>query len=120
MNIEASVTNLHCNHEVCPQTQRVVTCTINGSYAEWYSPPSDDTAIATVTSMNVYNKPNSNFTAALVSINNTGLTTNLSFNATATKNGAQVKCVNRIYKTSMTCTILISGLSLTVLYITNM
>ena len=52
-----------------------------------------------------------------MSINNPGLTTNLSFTATTDKNGTQVKCVDT---NSMTCTIMILGMSLTVSYITNM
>ena len=55
-----------------------------------------------------------------MSINNTGLTTNLSFTATTDKNGTQVKCVDTIDKNSITCTIMISDISLTASYITNM
>ena len=119
MNIEASVTSLDCNHGVCPQTQGAVNCTIAGSVAAWYSPPSDSTAIATVSSGEVVNSK-TEFTGALVSVNNPGLTTNLSFIATTDKNGTQVKCVDTFDINSMTCTIMISGMSLTVSYITNM
>ena len=52
-----------------------------------------------------------------MSINNPGLTTNLSFTVTTDKNGTQVRCVDD--GSSMTCTIMISGMSLTVSYITN-
>ena len=121
MNIEASVTSLDCNHGVCPQTQGAVTCTINGSVASWYSPPS--IYIATVISTQVITNYNMEFTAALVS-NNSGLTTNLSFIATTNKNGTQVKCTDDVLRymnsQSMICTIMISGMSLTVSYITNM
>ena len=117
MNIEASVTSLDCNHGVCPQTQGAVTCTITGSLATWYSPPSD--SIATVSSGQVTNAANTGFTAALVSVNNPGLTTNLSFTATTDKNGTQVRCVDATDRNSMTCTIMISGMSLIVSYITN-
>ena len=120
MNIEASVISLDCNHGACPQTQGAVTCTITGSVAIWYSPPSDRSAIASVSSENIYNGPNTGFTAALVSINNPGLTTNLSFTATTDKNGTQVRCTDDLNTNSMTCTIMISGMSLTVSYITNM
>ena len=116
---EASVTSLDCNHGVCPQTQGALTCTITGSAAAWYSPPSDDNAIATVSSGQVSNS-NSEFTAALVSVNNPGLTSNLSFTATTDKNGTQVRCADLIDTNSMTCTIMISGMSLTVSYMTNM
>ena len=123
MNIEASVTSLDCNHGVCPQTQGAVTCTINGSVASWYSPPSDSSPIATVSSTQVITNYNMEFTAALVS-NHSGLTTNLSFIATTNKNGTQVKCTDDVLRymnsKSMTCTIMISGMSLTVSYITNM
>ena len=119
MNIEASITSLDCDHGVCPQTQGAITCTTTGNVALWYSPPSDRTPIATVSSQLVYNDPNTGFTAALVSVN-PGLTTNLSFTATIDKNGTQVKCVDHIDTNSMTCTIMISGMSLTVSYITNM
>ena len=95
MNIEASVTSLDCNHGVCPQTQGVLTCTITGSVAAWYSPPRDSTPIATVSSGLVGNVDNTGFTAALVS-NTSGLTTNLSFTATTDKNGTQVRCVDLI------------------------
>ena len=114
MKIEASVTILDCNHGVCPQTQGAVTCTITDSVAGWYSPPSDSSSFG-----QVYNDLNTGFTAALVSINNPGLTTNLSFNATTDKNGTQVRCSDRNFN-SMNCTIMISGMSLTVSYITNM
>ena len=110
MKIEASVTSLECNHGVCPETQGAVTCTINGTLAAWYSPPS-------VSTKQAGNVANTGFIAALVSVNS-GLTTNLSFTATTNKNGTQVKCVNDA--SSMTCTIMISGMSLTVSYITNM
>ena len=119
MNIEATVTSLDCNHGVCPQTQGAVNCTITGGQAAWYSPPSDSTAIATVSSGEVVNS-NIEFTAALVSVNNPGITTNLSFIATTDKNGTQVRCADLIDTNSMTCTIIISGMSLTVSYITNM
>ena len=118
MKIEASVTSLDCNHGVCPQTQGAVTCTITGSIAEWYSSPSK--YIATVSSVQVINVANPEFTATLVSINNLGLTTKLSFNATTDKNGTQVRCFDRQDKISSTCIIMISGMSLTVSYITNM
>ena len=65
MKIEASVTSLDCNHEVCPQTQGAVTCTITGGEAAWYSPPSDSSLVATVNSKNIYNVPNTGFTALL-------------------------------------------------------
>ena len=70
VNIEASVTRLDCNHGLCPQTQGAVTCTITGSVALWYSPPSGRSVIATVSSENIYNGPNTGFTGALVTINN--------------------------------------------------
>ena len=120
MKIEASVTNLDCNHGVCPQTQGAVTCTITGTRAAWYSPPSK--YIATVSSGHVHNAANTGFTAALVS-NTSGLITNLSFFATTDKNGTQVECVDeadRSNANSMICTIMISGMSLTVSYTTNM
>ena len=121
MNIEGSVTSLDCDHGVCPQTQGAVTCTITGSIAAWYSPPSGRSVIATVSSENIYNGPNTGFTAALVTITNPGLTANLSFTATTNKNGTQVKCTDDMVDTnSRTCTIMISGMSLTVSYITNM
>ena len=120
MKIEASVTSLDCNHGVCPQAQGAVTCTINGSVAYWYSPPLVRDLIATISSQLVYNDPNSGFTATLVSINNSGLTTNLSFTATTDKNGTQVRCSDVLDINSMTCTIMISGMPLTVSYITNM
>ena len=53
----------------------------------------------------------SQFTAALVSINNARLTTYLSFTATTDKNGTQVRCVDVIDTKSVTCTIMISGMS---------
>ena len=112
MNIEASVTSLDCNHGVCPQTQGAVTCTITGSVALWYSPPSDRSPIATVSSEKIYNVPNTGFTAALVSINNSGLTANLSFTATTNKNETQVMCTDDLNTNSMTCTIMISRMSL--------
>ena len=112
MNIEASVTNLDCNHGVCPQTQGAVTCTITDSVVAWYSPPSDINPIATVTTSGlVINFGNTGFIANLVS-NNSGLTTNLSFSATTDKNGTQVRCVDATDRNSMTCTIMISGMSL--------
>ena len=121
MTIEASVTSLVCNHGVCPRTQGAVTCTITGSVVTWYSPPSDRSLIATVTTSGLVNNvANTGFTAAFVSINNSGLTTNLSFTATTDKNGTQVRCVDATDRNSMTCTIMISGMSLTVSYITNM
>ena len=123
MNIEASVTSLDCNHGVCPQTQGAVTCTITGSIVLWYSPPSGRHLIATVTATGqVYNVVNTGFTAAFVSVNNPGLTTNLSFTTTTDKNVTQVRCVDEMYRnsSSSTCTIIISGLSLTLSYITNM
>ena len=120
VNIEASVTKLNCNHGVCPQSQGALTCTITGSVAAWYSPPSHSSPIATVTTSGlVSNIDSTGFTAALVS-NTSGLTTNLSFIATTDKNGTQVRCVDFIDKNSMTCTIMISGMSLTVSYIANM
>ena len=119
MNIEASVTSLDCKHGVCPQIQGVLTCTIAKGQAAWYSPPSDSTPIATVSSGEVVNSK-TEFTAALVSVNNPGLTTNLSFIATTDKNGTQVRCVNTLTTNSSTCTIMISGMSLIVSYITNM
>ena len=124
MKIEASATSLDCNHGVCPQTQGAVTCIINGSVASWYLPllHSDYIAIVT-TSGQVSNFGYTGFIANLVS-NNSGLTTNLSFIATTDKNGTQVKCTDdelrNMNSKSMTCTIMISGMSLTVLYITNM
>ena len=120
MNIEASVTSLDCNHGVCPQTQGAVTCTITGGGVAWYSPPSESSPIATVTISGVVkNFGNTGFTAAFVS-NNSGLTTNLSFTATTDKNGTQVRCLDGHTRNSITCTIMISGMSLTVQYITNM
>ena len=120
MNIEASVISLDCNHGVCPQTQGTVTCTITGSVVSWYLPLLHSNYIATVTtSGQVSNLGNTGFIANLVS-NNSGLTTNLSFTATTDKNGTQVKCVDATDRNSMTCTIMISGMSLTVSYITNM
>ena len=102
MNIEALVTSLDCNHGVCPQTQGAVTCTIMGRSAEWYSPPSDSSPIATVmNSGKVSNVNNTGFTGALVSVNYPGLTTNLSFTATTDKNGTQVRCVDATDRNSM-------------------
>ena len=98
MNIEAVITSLYCNHGVCPQTQGAVICTITGSVAYWYSPQSDSTLIANISSGLVSNLPNTGFIAALVSINNSGLTTNLRFTATTDKNGAQVRCVDAMYR----------------------
>ena len=49
-----------------------------------------------------------------------GLKNNLRFTATTNKNGTQVKCSDTIDTNSMTCTIMISGMPLTVLYLTNM
>ena len=112
MNIEASVISLDCNHGVCPQTQGAVTCTINGSVAYWYFPSLVRSPIATVSSEKIYNVPNTGFTAALVSINNSGLTTNLRFTATTDKNGTQIMCTDDLNTNSMTCTIMISGMSL--------
>ena len=120
MNIEASIISLDCNHGVCPQTQGAITCAITGSVVAWYSPPSNINYFATITSAGlVIHTSNTGFIAALVS-NNTGLTTNLSFTATTDKNGTQVRCVDAIDRNSSTCTIMISGMSLTVSYITNM
>ena len=118
MKIEAQVTNQDCNHGVCPRTQGVFTCTINGTVAAWYSPSSDINPFATVTSTGLVRYfSNTGFIATLVS-NNTGLTTNLSFTATTDKNGTQVRCSDLIDRNSnsMICTIIISGMSLTVLY----
>ena len=95
MNIEASVTSLECSHGVCPQTQGPVTCTITGSVATSYSPPSDSTPIPIISSGQVSNIDNNGFIAALVS-NNTGLKTNLSFITTTDKNGTQVRCTDGI------------------------
>ena len=114
MNIEASVTSLDCNHGVCPQTQAAVTCTITDRIAASYSPPSDSTPIATVSFVQDNNVNNTGFIAALVSINNSGLTTILSFTVTTDKNGTQVRCSDDIGTNSITCTIMISGMSLTV------
>ena len=108
VNIEAQV-SIDCNHGVCPQTQGAVTCTITDKKALWYSPLSNE--IATVTFEEVSNGPNTGFIAALVSVNNPGLTTNLSFNATTDKNGTQVRCKSR--NSMMNCTIMISGMSVT-------
>ena len=120
MKIEASVTSLDCNHGVCPQTQGAVTCTITDSIVAWYLPLLDNNQIVTVTTSGLVKiERNTEFIAYLVS-NNSGLTTNLSFTATTDKNGTQVRCVDAIDRNSMTCTIMISGISLTVSYITNM
>ena len=120
MNIEASVISLDCNHGVCPQTQGAVTCTITGSVVAWYLPLLHGDYIATVTtSGQVSNFGNTGFIANLLS-NNSRLTTNLSSTATTDKNGTQVRCVDAIGRNSMTCTIMISGMSLAVSYITNM
>ena len=120
MKIEASVTILDCNHGVCSQTQGAVTCTITGNIATWYLPLLDSNQIISVTASGlVKSYLNTEFIAYLVS-NNSGLTTNLSFTATTDKNGTQVRCVDATDRNSMTCTIMISGMSLTVLYITNM
>ena len=116
----ASVTSLDCNHGVCPQTQGEVTCTITGSVAVWHSLPNSSLIASVTTSGQVIKYGNNGFTAVLVSINNPGLTTNLSFTATTDKNGTQVNCHDGTGRTSMTCTIMISGMSLTVSYITNM
>ena len=53
MNVEASVTSLDCNHGVSPQAEGVVTCTITGStsVAAWYSPLSDSSPNAIVSSL---------------------------------------------------------------------
>ena len=121
MKIEALVISLDC--KVCPQTQGTITCTITDSIAAWYSPPSGRHPIATVSSNKVYNGHNTGFTAALVSINNPGITANLSFTVTTDKNGTQVRCASSnggMDINSMNCTIMISGMSLTVSYITNM
>ena len=115
VKIEALVTSLDCNHGVCPQTQGAVTCIITGSVAAWYSPPSHQ-----ITRVPGHVSTINGFTATLVSINNPGLTTKLSFTATTDKNGTQVRCSDAIDENSMTCTIMISGMSLTVSYITNM
>ena len=119
MNIEASVTSLDCNHGVCPQTQGAVTCTITGSVAAWYSLSDSKPFASVTTSGQVIKFDDTGFTATFVS-NNSGLTTNLSFTATTDKNGTQVRCWDGNARKSMTCTIMISGMSLTVLYITNM
>ena len=119
MNVEASVTNLGCN-QVCPQTQGAVTCTITGSTVAWYLPLLDSNQIATVTTSGLVKIfRNTGFTATFVS-NNPVLTTNLSFTATTDKNGTQIRCVDATDRNSMTCTIMISGMSLTISYITNM
>ena len=57
-----------------------------------------------------------------MSVNNSGLTTNLSFTVTTDKNGTQVRYNDtpEIDGSLMTCTIMISHMSLTVLYMTNM
>ena len=54
------------------------------------------TVIISVSPGQVSNADNIGFTTALVSVNNSGLTTNLSFAATTDKNGTQVKCVDTI------------------------
>ena len=114
MNIEASVTSLDCNNGVCTLTQAVITCTITSTEAGWHSPP-----LHRIT--RVDSGYDSNITInGLLSINNSGLTTILSFTATTDKNGTQVRCSDVLDGSSMTCTILISGMSLTVSYITNM
>ena len=107
-NIEAQV-SLDCNHGVCPQTQGAVTCTITDKKALWYSSLSNE--IATVSSGEVIHFGNTGFIAALVSVNNPGITTNLSFIATTDKNGTQVRCKSR--NSMMNCTIMISGMSVT-------
>ena len=114
-SIETSVTSLDCNHGVCPQTKGAVNCTITGNVGAWYSPLSDSSPIAIVSSGQVSNVDNTGFIASLVS-NTSGLTTNLSFTATTDKNGTQVRCADLIDTNSMTCTIMISGMSLTVSY----
>ena len=120
MKIEASVTSLECYHGVCPQTQGAVTCAITGNAAAWYLPLLDSNQIVSVTTSGLVKMyRNTGFIANLVS-NNSGLTTNLSFTATTNENGTQVRCVDATDRNSMTCTIMISGMSLTVLYITNM
>ena len=90
---------------------------ITGSVAVWYSPPSE---IATISSGQVSNIDNTGFTAALVTINNSRLTTDLSFIATTDKNRLQVSCSDLADGNSTTCIIMTSGMSLRVLYITNM
>ena len=116
-NIEGSVTSLDCNHGVCPQTLGAATCTITGNSAAWFFPPYD--YIARITSESVNTISNKGFTAALVS-NNSGITTNLSYIATTDKNGTQIMCVDLEIRNSSaeTCTIMISGMSLTVSHIT--
>ena len=103
-----------------PHTQGAVTCTINVSLVHWYSPPSDNTKVSFLGQ--VYNGPNTGFTVALESVNNPGLTTNLSFTATTDKSGTQIRCndTTAINVTSMTCTIMLSGMSMTISHITNM
>ena len=90
-------------------------------FTVWYSPPSTSSLISRVSIGQVSgNVDNTGFTAAIMSINNSGLTANLSFTVTTDNNGTQVKCGDVIDTNSMTCTIMISGMSLTVSYITNM
>ena len=87
VNVETSVTSLDCNHVVCPQIQETVTCIITGGFTVWYSPPSTSCSISTVSIGQVSsNVDNTGFTAAFVSINNSGLATNLSFTVTTDNN----------------------------------
>ena len=92
MNIESSVTSLDYSHGVCPQTQEALTCTMKGSLAYCYSPPSDSSPITEICCGQVSNVTNTGFTYDLVSFNNSVLTINLSFTATSDKNRTQVRC----------------------------
>ena len=106
---------------MCPLENTELTCHVMENGMRWYAPPGNQlgTIFALVPSSHTFKQ--SGYTGTFINYTSvSGMWTMLSFTATTDKNGTQVRCVDVVNSSSTTCTILISGMSLTVLYITNM
>ena len=115
----SQVISYNCLDEVCPLENTELTCHVMGNGMRWYAPPGNQLGAIFALVPSTHTFTQSGYTGTFINYTSvSGMWTMLSFTATTDKNGTQVRCFD---VASVTCTIMISGMSLiTVSYITNM
>ena len=117
----SQVISYNCLDEVCPLENTELTCHIMGNGMRWYAPSGNQLGAIFALVPSTHTFTQSGYTGTFINYTSvSGMWIMLSFTATTDKNATQVRCFDGINAASMTCTIMISGMSLTVSYITNM
>ena len=119
--VYSQVISYNCPNKVCPLENTELICHVMGNGMRWYAPPGNQLGAIFALVPSTHTFTQSGYTGTFINYTNvSGMWTVLSFTATTDKNGTQVRCFDSINAASMTCTIMIPGMSLTVSYITNM